>query len=85
MDLLYQTGMRRAELIALKTASVDLFAKQVKVIGKRNKERIIPINAELVRSIEIYLESREKVSGPDSRDAPRRSRRFLRPAERSGP
>ena len=40
LELLYATGMRLAELIGIKDADVDLFAAQVKVLGKRNKERI---------------------------------------------
>jgi integrase/recombinase XerC len=55
IDVLYQTGMRRSELIGLETGSVDLDGKSLKVKGKRGKERIIPLNAELVRIIEQYL------------------------------
>ena len=42
IDLLYQTGMRRSELLGLRTSSVDRAGKNVKVLGKRNKERLFP-------------------------------------------
>jgi integrase/recombinase XerC len=60
IDLLYQTGMRRAELLNLKEADVDIFGTQLKVLGKRNKERIIPFHNDLKRSIEKYLEEKQK-------------------------
>ena len=61
LDLLYQTGMRRSELIGLRTGSLNLSGKSIKVKGKRNKERIIPISDGLINSIERYLSVREQV------------------------
>lgn len=55
IELFYATGMRLSELINLKQSDVDIQACQVKVLGKRNKERIIPFNAELIAQIESYL------------------------------
>jgi len=55
IDLLYQTGMRRAELLQLREEDVDHYSLQLKVLGKRNKERIIPFNLELKSSINKYL------------------------------
>lgn len=55
VDILYQTGIRRAELIALKQQDVDIFNLQIKVLGKRNKERIIPFSLELKRNLEHYI------------------------------
>lgn len=52
--MLYSTGMRRAELISLKDAAVDTARSELKVLGKRNKERIIPFGAELKDMIEHY-------------------------------
>lgn len=63
INLLYQTGMRRGELITLTTRSIDLAGGTIKVTGKRNKQRIIPINDELNKEIGAYLEDREKLSG----------------------
>lgn len=58
IDLLYATGMRRAELIELKMENVDLYANTIKVLGKRNKERIIPILPEISSQVKLYLDER---------------------------
>lgn len=55
LDLLYQTGLRREELLSLKTDDFDIFNTQIKVLGKRNKERIIPFNIPLKRNLEAYF------------------------------
>lgn len=55
LDLLYQTGIRRAELVGLKEQDVDINNLTFKVLGKRSKERIIPISLELKRNLEMYL------------------------------
>jgi integrase/recombinase XerC len=54
MEFLYLTGVRLSELINLKWGDVDLHADQVKVLGKRNKERIIPFTATLKKNIGSY-------------------------------
>lgn len=56
IDILYHTGIRRSELMNLKEADADLFNMQLKVLGKRNKERIIPFSLELKRNLESYLD-----------------------------
>lgn len=59
VELFYATGIRRAELIALKMNSYDTEAKTLRVLGKRNKERILPVlgcTAELIRH---YLDKRK--------------------------
>jgi integrase/recombinase XerC len=56
IELLYQTGIRRAELLGLTEADVDLFNQQIKVTGKRNKERIVPFGREMLLSLRHYLE-----------------------------
>lgn len=58
LDLLYQTGIRRTELIRLATGSADLDEKSLKVYGKRNKERIVPLGDDLVGRIREYLQLR---------------------------
>lgn len=52
LELFYQTGIRLSELIELKEINVD--SQQIKVLGKRNKERIIPISSELFNLIQKY-------------------------------
>lgn len=52
--LLYGTGIRLAELISLQNSQVNLVAKTIRVIGKRNKERVIPIPQLLIELIQAY-------------------------------
>ena len=61
IDLLYTTGMRRAELIHLKMANIDLANRVVKVVGKRNKERIIPILPVIADQFNWYVKERTSV------------------------
>lgn len=61
--MLYETGIRRSELLGLKDSDVDTVAMQVKVTGKRNKQRIIPFGNELKEEIRAYLCSRESELG----------------------
>jgi integrase/recombinase XerC len=56
LELLFGTGIRLAELVGLKDTDIDTYAGTIKVLGKRNKERIIPINKELKRVIAEYQE-----------------------------
>jgi len=60
IEMLYFTGMRLSELINLKDSDIDLHYQQIKVLGKRNKERIIPFSIVLQDSIEDYLKIRKK-------------------------
>ncbi|RNC91574.1 MAG: integrase [Allomuricauda sp.] len=59
IEMLYATGMRRAELIDLKIEKVDFLNGTVRVLGKRNKERLIPLVTSLKTVIESYLIKRE--------------------------
>lgn len=61
LDILYQTGLRRAELISLNHQSIDLYNLSLKVLGKRNKERIIPISLDLKRNLEAYFEVKKSM------------------------
>ena len=61
VDLLYTTGMRRTELIHLKLANVNFGAGTIKVLGKRNKERIIPILPVINCQFEGYLKERNEL------------------------
>jgi integrase/recombinase XerC len=60
IEMLYLTGMRRAELIGLKNADVDLPAGTIKVTGKRNKQRIIPLVKSFTVRIEEYINIRNE-------------------------
>ena len=61
--MFYETGIRRAELLGLTDASVDLKAKQIKVTGKRNKQRIVPFGDELEAGLLAYLDFRKTKTG----------------------
>jgi integrase/recombinase XerC len=61
IQLLYATGIRRAELINLKLSDVDLETKNIKVLGKRNKERIIPMLISLEDYFLDYYRERDKI------------------------
>ncbi len=58
LEFLYGTGVRLAELISIKVIDVDTFGSKVKVLGKRNKIRVMPIHKELNLLILKYLEQR---------------------------
>ncbi len=58
IETLYQTGMRRAELCNLLLENIDFSNKEIKVIGKGNKSRIIPVSEKLLADFEDYLEKR---------------------------
>jgi integrase/recombinase XerC len=60
IELLYLTGMRLSELIQLEDRHFDLYERTIKVTGKRNKERIIPLEQAAVGIIMNYLDSRKK-------------------------
>ncbi|RMB56283.1 integrase [Dokdonia sinensis] len=61
VELLYATGMRRAELINLTMDQVDMKQNLIRVVGKRNKERMLPLLPSLKKTIEAYLSVREDV------------------------
>jgi integrase/recombinase XerC len=58
INILYQTGIRRSELIGLRLRSVHLAERTIKVRGKRDKERLIPIGNELAEDLGRYIEMR---------------------------
>ena len=59
-EMLYQTGMRQVELRGLKDSDIDKMAMHIKVLGKRNKERIIPISRQLLEMVENYKKVRDE-------------------------
>jgi len=61
IDLFYTTGIRRIELISLKMQNIDLHNRTLKVLGKRNKERILPIVPVIASQIEKYLVERTQL------------------------
>lgn len=70
IELLYQTGMRLAELLGLAVGDADLRRGTLRVMGKRQKERIIPIGPELVDRLKAYLVGRTATGAADAMAAP---------------
>jgi integrase/recombinase XerC len=61
LEMLYATGIRLSEMLNLKEIDVDLYNSQIKVIGKRNKARLIPFNGHLKLIIEQYLQCKSSL------------------------
>jgi integrase/recombinase XerC len=66
IELLYGTGVRLSELINLKDSSINFRDRSLKVLGKRNKERIIPFSDPLVNLLERYRAVRNREIGKDT-------------------
>lgn len=62
VELFYSTGIRRTELININLLSVNISGKLIKVLGKRNKERFVPILPSLIETIKTYLELRKDIT-----------------------
>ena len=61
VELFYSTGMRRTELVNLQLSDVDISQGQLKVLGKRNKERFIPLLSTVIRTYQAYLIERSNL------------------------
>jgi integrase/recombinase XerC len=66
LEFLYGTGIRLAELLGVEHADIDHRAKTVRVLGKGNKERIVPLNDSLIGSIEAYQEQKKRHFGDNN-------------------
>jgi integrase/recombinase XerC len=66
--LFYSTGIRRIELINIKVQDLDLEGGVLKVLGKRNKERYIPLINSVIKSARIYLDFRRKMEDLTQKD-----------------
>ena len=61
VTMLYETGIRRAELISLKKSDVNTISCELKVHGKRNKDRVVPFGGELKNLLQLYMRLREQL------------------------
>jgi len=61
LEMFYATGIRRAELISMKDVDVNLYNLTIKVLGKRNKERVIPISPFMKKYIEEYRNEKKRL------------------------
>lgn len=68
IELFYATGIRRIELVNIKVSDIDFSKKQLKVLGKRNKERYIPLIDSLSTSIKQYLDYRSHLPVIENKD-----------------
>jgi integrase/recombinase XerC len=59
VELFYATGMRKSELIQLKLSDLDFHKHTVKILGKRNKERIVPLISPTIKTLKEYIEIRK--------------------------
>jgi len=67
LAILYHTGMRLSELVGLREKQVDPGNRAVKVLGKGNKERVIPVSPVLIAAVEEYkVKKRAELEGPDT-------------------
>jgi integrase/recombinase XerC len=62
LTLFYQTGMRLSEVINLKETGVSFYNQNLKILGKGNKERVLPISNELMNLIKAYIEAKKGLS-----------------------
>lgn len=70
IQLFYETGIRLSELVGLNVGDVDLVRKTIKVTGKRNKQRIIPIGDSLVQNLKEYIGEKDVEFGLSSTLSP---------------
>jgi len=60
LEILYSCGIRLSELIGLEESSISEYQSGLKVLGKRNKERIVPLHASLLKKIKSYLQTKRE-------------------------
>lgn len=64
-DLLYQTGLRRNELLQLKEQDIEWRLQQIRILGKGNKERLVPLSPFLLDTIKEYIEAKKQLEEYD--------------------
>ena len=68
IELFYSTGIRRIELVELKLYSIDFSSRTLKVLGKRNKERIIPLLDSVLKNLQNYINVRKSLENIQDKD-----------------
>lgn len=68
IELFYMTGIRLSELLSIRDADLDTTTCEVKVTGKRNKQRILPLDAGLCERLETYRNIRDQLTGTSSHE-----------------
>lgn len=59
MELLFGTGIRASELLQIKDSDIDFYNKKILILGKRNKERFVPLHLTLIEELKKYLEKKK--------------------------
>jgi len=67
-EILYQTGMRRNELLNLKDSDMNKHSAVIKVLGKGNKERLIPVNNDLIHLIDEYIAEKKRLFSEETKN-----------------
>ncbi|MFY0604766.1 MAG: tyrosine-type recombinase/integrase [Flavobacteriaceae bacterium] len=62
VELFYSTGIRRIELISIKMSAINFEDKTLKVLGKRNKERYVPLISPVIKTLLLYIKFRNNIS-----------------------
>ncbi len=70
LELLYGAGMRRAELVALRHQDLNLYQRTVRILGKGNKERIVPLPTGVIQHVQHYLDLKKAISADVTPAAP---------------
>lgn len=68
IETFYNTGIRLSELIGIKNSDVDLYNNTIKVLGKRQKERIVPIHSSFAQTLKNYMQSKNSEFGKIEHD-----------------
>jgi integrase/recombinase XerC len=68
IELFYSTGIRRIELVQLKLKDADVSNKTLKVLGKRNKERFLPLLDSVLKTLETYISKRNTLKNINDKD-----------------
>ena len=66
IETLYQTGIRKAELCSLELSAVDFSKSELRILGKGNKERIVPVSEELLEQYQLFLNERKPAAGHEN-------------------
>lgn len=70
IEMLYQTGMRQAEMLSIRDGDIDYATGSIRVFGKRRKERVIPLGSGLLEQIALYRQWRDKEWGEGGGERP---------------
>lgn len=59
MELLFGTGIRLSELLQIRVEHIDFYNRNIHIFGKRNKERLVPLNESLVKQLRVYIQEKK--------------------------